>query len=63
MATDLYARLTYDEYKLLEQQLREFEGLETTHESSNLDRKFYHKSIRLSIGDITLEVHGPLVAP
>ncbi len=61
--TDLYARLSYNEYKRLEQQLKDVAALETTHESANLDDKFYHKSIRLQIGDITLEVHGPLVKP
>ncbi|KKM81589.1 hypothetical protein LCGC14_1328280 [marine sediment metagenome] len=61
LATDLYARLTYDEYKALEEQLKSFEELETTHSSTPAE--YYHKSIRLNIGDITLEIHGPLVKP
>ena len=61
LATDLYARLTYDEYKALEEQLKSFEKLETTH--SSVPAEYYHKSIRLNIGDITLEIHGPLVKP
>ena len=59
MATDLYARLDYDQYKLLEQQLQDFARLETTHKSAG--EEFYHKSLRLRLGDIMLEIHGPLV--
>ena len=63
MATDIYVRLTYEEYKLLERELKDFSNLETTHESGSLDSKFYHKSIRLHIGEIIFEIHGPLVKP
>lgn len=63
MATEIYVRLTYDQYKRLEEQLRDFAALETTHESGNMDKKFYHKSLRFDLGDITVEAHGPLVKP
>lgn len=63
MATEIYVRLTYDQYKRLEEELKRFDELETTHESGNLSNQFYHKSIRLHLGDILLEVHGPLVKP
>ncbi|KKN83872.1 hypothetical protein LCGC14_0295250 [marine sediment metagenome] len=58
MATDLYARLTHEEYKIFEEQLLQYQKLETAHTSVE---GFYHKSFRLRVGDITLEVHGPLV--
>lgn len=63
MSTDLYVRLTYTQYKALEEQLRDFASLETTHESGNMDEKFYHKSFRFNLGDILVEAHGPLVKP
>lgn len=56
--TDLYVRLTYEEYKEFEKQLKRYAELEKTHTSVN---GYYHKSFRLKIGDITLEVHGPSV--
>ncbi len=59
--TDLYARLNYEEYKRLEQELKDFSKLETTHVSAG--EEFYHKSLRLHLGSITLEIHGPLVKP
>ena len=46
------------EYKAFEEQLKNFSTLETTHVSVE---GYYHKSFRLKIGDITLEVHGPMV--
>lgn len=53
----LYLQLTYEEYKELEEQLRELK--ETSHKSEG---GFYHKSIRLKITEnTTLEFHGPLV--
>jgi hypothetical protein len=58
MSTDLYARLTYEEYKEFETQLRRYAELETAHTSTE---GFYHKSFRLKVGSINLEVHGPLV--
>jgi len=56
---DLYLRLTYDQYKELEHQLKNFKELETTHTST--PGPFYHKSLRVKIGDMTLEFHGPTV--
>ncbi len=58
MATDLYCRLTYKQYKALEDQLRNWQDVETTHISVD---GYYHKALRLDIGDITLEVQGPAV--
>lgn len=53
----LYLHVQYEEYKSLEQQMREFN--ETSHKSTG---GFYHKSIRLMItDDLTIEFHGPLV--
>ncbi len=63
MSTDLYVRLTYEQYKLLEEELQNFAALETTHESSGQDERFYHNSFRFHLGDITIEAHGPLVKP
>lgn len=52
-----YIHLTYEDYKNLEQQMREFK--ETAHRSEG---GFYHKSIRLKIDPHTIfEFHGPLV--
>lgn len=57
---DLYVRLAYDEYKELERQLRQgFGDLERTHMTQ--DQQYYHKSIRLKIGELVLEFHGPAV--
>lgn len=52
-----YIHMTYEEYKQLEAQMKEFK--ETSHKSEG---GFYHKSIRLKIGeDLIMEFHGPLV--
>ena len=52
-----YMHLSYEEYRRLEEQMREF--AETTHESTG---GFYHKAIRLRICDgLIIEFHGPLV--
>ena len=56
--TVAYFHLAYEDYKLLEEQMRKFS--ETTHTS--MPGQFYHKSIRLKIGgDLIIEFHGPLV--
>ena len=53
----LYMHLTYEDYKSLEDQMREFK--ETAHKSTG---GFYHKSLRVRIGeDLIMEFHGPLV--
>lgn len=52
-----YIQLQYEEYKELEEQMREFK--ETTHTSVE---GFYHKSIRLRINPgLIMEFLGPLV--
>lgn len=61
--TNFYVQLTYEQYKRLEEFIKDFNNVETTHESTNLDDKFYHKSLRLPLGDVMLEAHGPLVRP
>ena len=56
---DLYMRLTYEQYKGLEDQLRRFEEIETTHRTVDGG---YHKAFRLHITDsLILEFQGPLV--
>ena len=56
--TDIYLRLSYREYKLLEQQLRDWEAIETSHTTVD---GYYHKALRLDIGSICLEIQGPAV--
>ena len=57
MATAMYVSLSYEDYKNIEKQMRDF--AETSH---NTEPGFYHKSIRLKITDgLVLEFHGPLV--
>jgi hypothetical protein len=54
----VYTHLTYEDYKNLEAQMKQF--AETTHVST--PGGFYHKSIRLTINpDLIMEFHGPLV--
>ncbi len=53
---DIYARLTYDEFKELEIACKEFK--ETVHKTVT---GYYHKSIRLPIGGMNMEFHGPIV--
>ena len=56
---DIYLRLSYDEYKELEDQCRNFDKHETSHASVE---GYYHKALRLHIGDsLTFEFQGPLV--
>lgn len=53
----IYTHLTYEDFKNLERQMREFK--ETTHKTEG---GFYHKSIRLTVSpDLVMEFHGPLV--
>lgn len=52
-----YFHLTYEDYKNLEKQMKEFK--ETSHKT---ETGFYHKSIRLRLNSGTvLEFHGPPV--
>lgn len=55
---DIYIRLGYDDYKSVERQMRDFDSIETAHTSVD---GYYHKAIRLRIGDVTFELQGPLV--
>jgi len=57
---DLYCRLSYDEYKEMERQIKEFDDLETTHVTMG-DPAFYHRSFRLKFAGLTIEFHGPSV--
>ena len=53
----MYIHLTYEAFKDLERQCKEFK--ETSHRSEG---GFYHKSLRLKVGDdLIMEFHGPLV--
>lgn len=56
--TDIYLQLGYRGYKRLENQLRHWEQIETSHTSVD---GFYHKALRLDLGDLTLEIQGPAV--
>ena len=56
--TDVYLRLDDRQYKHLEAQLRDWERVETSHTSVD---GYYHKALRLDIGDLTLEIQGPAV--
>jgi hypothetical protein len=57
MAAVMYLHLTYESYKELERQCREFK--ETSHKSEG---GFYHKSLRVRVeDDLIIEFHGPLV--
>jgi hypothetical protein len=57
--TDVYLQLDYRAYKHLERQLLNWDQIETVHVS--MDRRYYHKALRLEIGDLTLEIQGPAV--
>jgi hypothetical protein len=56
--TDIYLRLDYRQYKHLEAQLRAWAEIETSHTTVD---GFYHRALRLEIGDVTLEIQGPAV--
>lgn len=52
-----YIHLSYEDYKSLEEQMKAFG--ESLHKTTS---GFYHKAIRLRIGqDLIMEFHGPLV--
>lgn len=56
---DLYVRLNYEQYKNLEEQLKRFKELETTHRTVDGG---YHKAFRLHVTDtLVFEFMGPLV--
>ncbi len=52
----LYLQLDHEDYKDLEQQMKEFK--ETEHTSV---KGFYHKSIRLRLSNLVVEFTGPVV--
>lgn len=56
--TDFYVSLDHAAYKSLETQMLAFAERETTHTSVN---GYYHKSIKLDIGGVDFEFHGPNV--
>lgn len=56
--TNFYVQLSYDEYKELEHQLRNWEDIETSHATVE---GFYHKALRIKIGTTLFEFQGPLV--
>lgn len=51
-----YVQMTHEEYKAMEAAMRAFK--ETTHTSVH---GFYHKSVKIPIGAVTVEFHGPIV--
>ncbi len=53
---DMYFNLTYDQFKLLEKTMKEFP--ETSHGEGT---EYYHKAVRIPVGDLTIEFHGPVV--
>ena len=55
-ATDLYVTLNYEQYKAFEEQCKSF--AETVHGEGT---EWYHKSMRIRVGHITFEIHGPNV--
>lgn len=59
MAQDMYLYLDHSAYKVFENQLKDYQSLETTHMTE--DKRYYHKSFRLRLGELTLEVMGPSV--
>ena len=63
MGTELYVHLTYNQYKRLEKELKNFAALETTHDDEGKRKDLYHNSFRFHLGTILVEAHGPLVKP
>lgn len=58
---DLYLRLTYEDYKAVEDQMRRVDEIETSHRTVDGG---YHKAIRIKIGgDMIIEFQGPLIKP
>jgi hypothetical protein len=56
---DVYMRLTYEQYKGLEDQLARFREIETTHRTVDGG---YHKAFRLQVTDsLIIEFQGPLI--
>lgn len=56
---DLYMRLNHEQYKNLENQLKSFNNLETTHKTVDGG---YHKAFRLKVTEsLIIEFMGPIV--
>jgi len=55
MLTTMYVYLDYEQYKKFEEQLKQAK------EDTHWTEEGYHKSFRIKIGELTLEIHGPLV--
>ena len=53
---DMYMNLSYDEWKVMESQMKAFK--ETEHGKGT---EYYHKSLRINLGGTTIEFHGPVV--
>ena len=53
---DIYMNLSFNEYKEMESQMIAFN--ETSHGEGT---EYYHHSIRINIGELTIEFHGPVV--
>ncbi len=61
MKPNIYIQLDYDTYKSIEDQLRNWETIETSHETTDEHGRYYHKAMRLNVGEFILEFQGPLV--
>lgn len=56
---DIYMRLTYEQYKSVEDQMERFSQLETTHRTVDGG---YHKAFRLRVTEsLIIELQGPLI--
>ena len=55
---DWYCNLTYNQYKKMERQCKDFDAIETTHTSVEGG---YHKAFRISLGNVTIEFQGPVI--
>ena len=57
--TVMYMHLEYEDYKGIEDQMKAFSEIETSHRTEG---GFYHKSVRIKVDKhLTIEFHGPLV--
>jgi hypothetical protein len=50
----MYFKLSYDEWKGLEEAMKAFN--ETSHGEGT---EWYHKAVRIPVGELTIEFHGP----
>lgn len=61
MRPNLYLQLDYDTYKGVEDQLRHWSDVETSHETTDEHGRYYHKAMRLDLGSFVIEFQGPIV--